>query len=74
MAERTFVGRWWQRVVFLVLGSQLPDLRAIALGIMRDTERANHPASGKAVIAHRLTIEHSCPGLPKPGHWARSVL
>jgi len=68
MAERTFVGRWWQRVVFLVFGSQLPDLRAIALGVMRDTARANHPAAGQAGIARRLTIGHSCPGLPKPGH------
>jgi uncharacterized protein YceK len=33
-------------------------------------EKPNHPASGKAGIARRLTIDHHWPGLPEPGRWA----
>ena len=29
--------------------------------------RPNHPASGKAGIARRLTVERHCPGRPEPG-------
>ena len=38
MEERIFVERWRERVVFLVFWSQLPDLRAITLGDVIDTE------------------------------------
>ena len=34
----------------------------------------NHPASGKAGLAPRLTIEHHRPGLPEPGRWAPSLI
>ena len=34
------------------------------------TSFANHPATGKAGIARRLTVGHQWPGLPEPGRWA----
>jgi len=37
------------------------------------TMQANHPAAGKAGIAHLLAIGNHCPGLPEPGRSADSV-